>query len=185
MWLWRPRVRISSLTPLPFVGVSPSGKAPDFDFRTRRSESCHPCQRGALGCRQAVRHRTLTPAFRRFESYHPSQFYDPLAQPAEHLTFNQGVPRSNRGWITIVRGCGGMADAPALGAGTFGVGVQVPSSAPFHPIPLSCGSGSVVERCLAKANVASSNLVFRSIYGRLAQLVEQLTLNQWVQGSSP
>ena len=135
MWLWRPRVRISSLTPLPFVGVSPSGKARDFDFRTRRSESCHPCQRGALGCRQAVRHRTLTPAFRRFESYHPSQFYDPLAQPAEHLTFNQGVPRSNRGWITIVRGCGGMADAPALGAGTFGVGVQVPSSAPFLPIP--------------------------------------------------
>ena len=28
---------------------------------------------------------------------------------------------------------------------------------------LSCGSGSVVERRLAKANVASSNLVFRSI----------------------
>ena len=26
--------------------------------------------------------------------------YDPLAQLAEHLTFNQGVPRSNRGWIT-------------------------------------------------------------------------------------
>ena len=25
-----------------------------------------------------------------------------------------------------------------------------------------CGSGSVVERCLAKANVASSSLVFRS-----------------------
>ena len=25
-----------------------------------------------------------------------------------------------------------------------------------------CGSGSVVERCLAKANVASSNLVYRS-----------------------
>ena len=31
-----------------------------------------------------------------------------------------------------------------------------------------CGSGSVVERCLAKANVASSNLVFRSkfVHGR-------------------
>ena len=27
-----------------------------------------------------------------------------------------------------------------------------------------CGSGSVVERHLAKVNVASSNLVFRSIY---------------------
>jgi hypothetical protein len=27
---------------------------------------------------------------------------DPLAQSAEHLTFNQGVPRSNRGWVTIL-----------------------------------------------------------------------------------
>ena len=26
---------------------------------------------------------------------------DPLAQSVEHLTFNQGVPRSSRGWITI------------------------------------------------------------------------------------
>ena len=26
--------------------------------------------------------------------------YDPLAQLAEHLTFNQGVPSSNLGWIT-------------------------------------------------------------------------------------
>ena len=26
--------------------------------------------------------------------------YDPLAQPVEHLTFNQGVPSSNLGWIT-------------------------------------------------------------------------------------
>ncbi|MDK2788985.1 MAG: hypothetical protein PWP07_2230, partial [Epulopiscium sp.] len=24
----------------------------------------------------------------------------PLAQQAEHLTFNQGVPRSSRGWLT-------------------------------------------------------------------------------------
>ena len=109
-----------------------------------------------------------------------------------------------------------------------------------------CESGSVVERCLAKANVASSNLVSRSnrqqnangveviqqgarhlphgefgavrrtsfrgsgqslarvssrqrisslapidnktqtalTYAPLAQLVEQLTLNQWVQSSS-
>ena len=27
---------------------------------------------------------------------------DPLAQSAEHLTFNQGVRRSNRRWITIM-----------------------------------------------------------------------------------
>ena len=30
--------------------------------------------------------------------------YGPLAQLVEHLTFNQGVPRSSRGWITIWRG---------------------------------------------------------------------------------
>ena len=53
------------------VGVSPSGKARDFDSRIRRFDPCHPS--------------------------HP----DPLAQLAEHLTFNQGVPRSSRGWVTI------------------------------------------------------------------------------------
>ena len=52
-----------------------------------------------------------------------------------------------------------MADAPALGAGVLDVGVQVPSSAPQCN---RCGSGSVVERYLAKVDVASSNLVFRS-----------------------
>ena len=31
----------------------------------------------------------------------PAIFFDPLAQLAEHLTFNQGVPSSNLGWITI------------------------------------------------------------------------------------
>ncbi len=29
------------------------------------------------------------------------------------------------------------------------------------------------------------NILTMLLYGRLAQLVEQLTLNQWVQGSSP
>ena len=29
---------------------------------------------------------------------HPKD--DPLAQSVEHLTFNQGVPRSSRGWVT-------------------------------------------------------------------------------------
>ena len=27
-------------------------------------------------------------------------YLDILAQSVEHLTFNQGVPRSSRGWIT-------------------------------------------------------------------------------------
>ncbi len=48
------------------IGVSPSGKAPDFDSVMRRFESCHP-----------------------------SHNYGSLAQSAEHLTFNQGVDGSN------------------------------------------------------------------------------------------
>ena len=49
------------------VGVSPSGKATDFDSVMRWFDPSHPCQ------------------------------HDSLAQLAEHLTFNQGVPRSSRG----------------------------------------------------------------------------------------
>ena len=38
---------------------------------------------------------------RRFDSCYPSQIlYDPLAQSAEHLTFNQGVRSSNLRWVT-------------------------------------------------------------------------------------
>ena len=48
----------------------PSGKARDFDSRIRRFEPCHP------------------------------SMYDPLAQLAEHLTFNQGVWSSNLQWVT-------------------------------------------------------------------------------------
>ena len=42
---------------------------------------------------------------RRFESCYPSQ-YDPLAQLAEHLTFNQGVRSSNLRWVTKFYGLG-------------------------------------------------------------------------------
>ena len=52
------------------------------------------------GIAKLVRHQVLILAFRRFESCIPS--HDPLAQSAEHLTFNQGVPRSSRGWVTIL-----------------------------------------------------------------------------------
>ena len=57
------------------IGMSPSGKALDFDSSMRRFESCHP-------------------------SHLIINLIDPLAQLAEHLTFNQGVRRSNRRWIT-------------------------------------------------------------------------------------
>ena len=59
-------------TALTVIGVSPSGKARDFDSRIRRFKSCHP-----------------------------SQISGPLAQSAEHVTFNHGVPGSNLGWITM------------------------------------------------------------------------------------
>ncbi len=45
---------------------------------------------------------------------HPK--YAPLAQLAEHLTFNQGVPRSSRGWGTMSAGVAELADALDLGS---------------------------------------------------------------------
>ena len=78
-----------------YYGVSPSGKAPDFDSGTRRFKSCHP-----------------------------SQFFDPLAQLVEHLTFNQVVRSSTLRRITIFSfghdlcaGVAELADAPDLGSG--------------------------------------------------------------------
>ena len=56
-----------------------------------------------------------------------------------------------------------LADALDLGSSAFGVGVRLPSSAPI------CESGSMVERHLAKVDVAGSSPVFRSKYAGVAQ----------------
>ena len=48
--------------------------------------------------------------------HHP----DPLAQSVEHLTFNQGVPRSSRGWITIIGTLEKGLNSPAFHAGIHG-----------------------------------------------------------------
>ena len=89
----------------------------------------HPISLISLGCRQAVRHGILIPAS---EGSNPSTpaIYGPLAQSVEHLTFNQVVPRSIRGWITKRATVAELADAPDLGSGIFDVGVQVSSVAP-------------------------------------------------------
>ena len=80
------------------IGVSPSGKATDSDSVIRRFESCYPCQ------------------------------VDPLAQSVEHLTFNQGVPRSSRGWITI---CGLFVKWLRHRPFTAGSGVRIPHRSPW------------------------------------------------------
>ena len=61
-----------------------------------------------------------------------------------------------------------LADAPDLGSGVPDVRVRVSSSARFSPIPRQ-GSGyavvaQLVERHLAKVEVASPSLVYRSIF---------------------
>ena len=50
----------------------------------------------------------------------------------EHMTFNHGVPSSNLGWVTNLADVAELADALALGASFFEVGVRLPSSAPSN-----------------------------------------------------
>ena len=64
----------------------------------------------------------------------------------------------------ILCGRGGMADAPDLGSGAP-VAYGFKSLRPHHFIRSgTCGSSSVVECHLAKVDVASSNLVYRSTF---------------------
>ena len=117
MWLWRPWVRVPSSTPYESTWRKMAG-------------NCCLAALLSLGCSQGVRQRTLTPSFRAFESRQPShcrpfsngrsslqysivslfrdilctitaKYHESLAQPAEHLTFNQGVRGSNPRWFTI------------------------------------------------------------------------------------
>ena len=55
------------------------------------------------GIAKAVRHKTLTLACVGSSPATPA--IDPLAQLAEHLTFNQGVRSSNLRWVTIWLTC--------------------------------------------------------------------------------
>ncbi len=63
-------IRRVSAPRAPVIGMSPSGKAPDFDSGIRRFKSCHPSQ------------------------------FDPLAQLAEQLPFKQWVRSSNLRRVT-------------------------------------------------------------------------------------
>ena len=65
----------------------------------RRSRSHFFLSYGILGCSQAVRHGTLTPAFVGSSPTIPARF-DPLAQLAEQLPFKQWVRGSNPRRVT-------------------------------------------------------------------------------------
>ena len=102
-------------------------------LREGSNPSSHPI---FLGRSQVGKARDFDSRMRWFESSRPSQC-DPLAQSVEHLTFNQGVPRSSRGWITIFilqqnyADVAELADALDLGSSAFGVQVRLLSLAPI------------------------------------------------------
>ena len=70
---------------------------PEFE-----SPRAHQLQFGIVGYCQVVKATDFDSVIRRFDSRYPSQS-DPLAQVAEHLTFNQGVRSSNLRWVTNCR----------------------------------------------------------------------------------
>ena len=144
MWPRRSWVRVPLLTPFillsAILGCSQVAKATDFDSVIRRFKSCHPSQP------------------------------DPLAQSVEHLTFNQGVRSSNLRRVT--------RDARSMMCGRGGIGRrarfrfwcrQAYEFKSLRPHQFGCaernkfaGVAHLVERSLAKAEVAGSSPVSRS-----------------------
>ena len=90
--------------------------------------------------------------------------FDPLAQSVEHLTFNQGVPRSSRGWVTSLRPLGQAVKTPPfhggnrgsipLGVTICGLIAQLGEHLPYKqgvtgssPVgPTTCGCGGIGRR---------------------------------------
>ena len=158
MWPWRSWVRAPLLTPFfsavcRDVGVSPSGKARDFDSRIRKV-------------------RIL-----------PPQPFDPLAQLVEHLTFNQGAWGSNPQWVTIW----GVRVWRNGRRGRLRICCLWRMSSSLFTRTIICGSSSVVECHLAKVDVASSNLVYRSTDCGCSSMAElqPSKLATWVRFPSP
>ena len=84
----------------PFTHPRYLGREPERRFRL--SSHREPLFPPMMGCRQVVRHGTLTPAFAGSSPATPAIF-DPLAQLAEHLPFKQGVRGSNPRRVTMLK----------------------------------------------------------------------------------
>ena len=121
-----------------------------------------------------------------FDPSHPCQ-HGSLAQLVEHLTFNQGVPRSSRGWITTFFWPVGQVVKTPPSQGGIG-GFKSPTG---HHIHFNLGEqfytrpvGQVVKTPPFHGGIGGSNPPRVTIlYGRLAQLGERLPYKQDV-GSS-
>ena len=105
---------------------------------------------GAIGVSPSGKATDSDSVMRRFESYYPC--HDPLAQSVEHLTFNQGVPRSSRGWITMH---GLFVKWLRHRPFTAGSGVRIPHRSPFFYGRLA----QLGERLPYKQDVSSSILL--------------------------
>ena len=83
------------------AGVAQLVRAPDCGPGGRGFDSRRPPHKILLGCRQAVKAPDFDSGITLVQ-IQPPQPLGPLAQLAEHLTFNQGVPSSNLGWTTTL-----------------------------------------------------------------------------------
>ena len=96
---------------------------------------------GAIGVSPSGKATDSDSVIRRFESYYPC--HDPLAQLVEHLTFNQGVPRSSRGWITMWPVRQAVKTPPFHG----GFGGSNPHRSPFRAISSVGRALALQARC--------------------------------------